>query len=210
MDKTDLIKTICTFSGPETLAYFDKKLNRFLQIPYQELVEGAQSFYEKLERQREYSYRNRKTEFNHLAETRNLVMQFAYAGAMEMKRPYNPLSREEVLVQFINAYNGTKEERNASNRKDNAKVIHVPYDDDKAKKIPCESEPDLFDRTQLREEYLAFLETLSTTETKVLDPLRNNVENGKSHKELARGIRMDPAQFSRVSTRIREKAKSAL
>ena len=105
MDIYICLRIIEEFTAPQALGYFKKELEKYRQTPYMELVAGSHAFYNRIERVRKRAYEGQNIKFNHRTETRFLVMQYAYAGAMELNDPSDPLPSEEVLVQFINAYN---------------------------------------------------------------------------------------------------------
>lgn len=210
MDNWICSQIIEEFTAPQALDYFKKELEKCRQIPFMELVERASSYYDKLERQHEHAYDYKVTKFNHQVETRFIVKQYAYAGAMELNDPSSSISVEEVYVQFINAYNALKQERCDSCKE----VEHFCVQDNVLLAIIDQTDqygpqPEDFLMDEFGQEYLVFLANLSPIEAAMVDALLCNPTE-KSHKTIAYEMHMDPALFSRRLKVIREKLKEAL
>lgn len=202
---TDLCLVIIEeFTAPQALGYFREELEKQRQIPFMELVEGAEAFYAKMEWLHKHAYDHKKTKFNHKTETRFLVKQYAYAGAMELNDPVNPLTVEEVLVQFIDAYNDLKKRRNESKKE----VVVFPIEDEKLMAIIYKNDPSLQSPESLlyeglSEECQQVLDSMSTLDRAIIDALFRYADK-LTHKEIAAKLGIDPTYLSKRLKKIRE------
>lgn len=210
MDTDLCLVIIREFTAPQALGYFREELEKQRQIPFMELAKGSDAFYTKLERLREHAYDHKKTKFNHRTETKFLVMQYAYAGAMELNDPVNPLTLEEVLVQFITAYNDLKKRRNESSKE----VVVFPIEDEKLmaiinKSSPSFPSPESLFYEELSEECQKALDSMNTLDRAIIDALWKNTDE-LSHKEIAARLGIDPTYLSKRLKIIRGKLSNLL
>lgn len=204
MDIFICLRIIEEFTAPQALEYFKKELEKYCQTPYMELVAGSHAFYNRIERVRKRAYEGQNIKFNHRTETRFLVMQYAYAGAMELNDPSDPLPYEEVLVQFINAYNELKKRRNESKKE----AIVFPLEDEKLLFIVDQSTPDYRSPEDVVEKGLSDecqqkLRKLNELDLAIVEALRDNVYE-LSHKALAEKLGIDPTYFCKRLKKVRE------
>ena len=199
------LRIIEEFTAPQALDYFKKELEQYRQRPYMKLVEEASAYYDRLEKWHKHAYDGLSTKFKHNTETRFLVKQYAYAGAMELNDPFDPLPYEEVLVQFINAYNELKKRRNESKKE----AIVFPLEDEKLLFIVDQSTPDYRSpedviEKELSDECQKKLKELNELDLAIVEALRGNVYE-LSHKVLAEKLGIDPTYFCKRLKQIRER-----
>lgn len=202
MNNNDPLSIIESFTAPQSLRYFLDELEKLRKIPYDVLVAGAFSYFEQLERKHDRAYDGLATKFNHKVETRFIVKQYAYAGAIELNDPCGNTSVEDVIVHFINAYNALKKRRNEAKKE----IDSFPMEYETL--MFFVSRPAMFiDPTadlELSETVKEILNSLPAIEQDMVKALANNPD-GLSHKAIANRLGMDPAMFSRRLKRIRKK-----
>ena len=211
-----------TSNHEKLMVWYNRTLNKYLTLPYYHLLKGLYTFQVKCEQIRDWKTKQNGGEFHTGAETKCLVYQYAYCGAIEMLDPMEMKNRGEVQLEFIKAYRKLNEDRNKANRDRSERKrlgVTVTTNDPEmmiqirlAKECAysTEEEPAFDDHLGEIEmdKYLAALSRLTIAQRSVFDALAAHPE--MTHKEIAKLMGKDETNFCKILKRIEEVFKAFL